>query len=65
MNLKKNERNQHIHVQNKRNYIVFSMRALSADKNANDKRQLHKKFILTTQRVLVSVKDLLDSTAGN
>lgn len=40
------------------------MHALCADKNANNKRQLHIKFIFTTQRVLVSVKDLLDSTAG-
>lgn len=41
------------------------MHALRADKNANNKRQLHIKFIFTTQRVLVNVKDLLDSTAGN
>lgn len=41
------------------------MRALSADKNANNKRQLHIKFIFPTQRVLVNVKDHLDSTAGN
>lgn len=41
------------------------MHALCADKNANNKRQLHIKLIITTQRVLVNVKDLLDSTAGN
>lgn len=43
------------------------MHALRADKNANDKRELHIKFIFEfpTQRVLVNVKGLLDSTAGN
>lgn len=41
------------------------MHALRADKNANDKRELQIEFIFTTQRVLVNVKDLLDSTAGN
>lgn len=62
---KKNERNQHILIQNKRNSIPFRMHALRADKNANNKRQLHIQLIFTTQMVLVSVKDLLDSTAGN
>lgn len=64
INLKK-KKSAHTYTKQNKTYIVFRMNALCADKNANNKRQLHIKFIFTTQRVLVNVKDLLDSTAGN
>lgn len=48
-----------------RNYILFGMNVLSADKIAKNKRQLLIKLIFPTQRLFVNIKDYPDSAAGH